>query len=351
MTDTSTLDLMLADLTEQDSLHQPTSFWQHASLAITDEFRNHGVEKFRSLRGPLAFFVPTYGPPGNSFSAELVEEVWETVGNHFPEGSKQKLTMHQLLWGEQHALGDFRTYLAADEQEKPPILSRCSESDAGKPIEQFTFDGRKFSRSMLNYMLAIVFLKKHVDTSNISNVLEVGGGFGSLGEILASDPKNRYMYIDIDIPPTAAAASYYLKQIFGERLLEYPQSRGQRLIELDGTFDAAVLCPWQLPTLEGSFDLFVNAISFQEMEPTVVRFYLDHVDRLGTKLVLLRNLREGKQKKSSASAVGVEEPVLGKDYDSFLPGYDLVAENTVPFGYRTVDGFHSELRLYQRRAA
>ena len=350
MTDIATLDLMLQDLADQDALHRPTSFWQEASLAISEELRTHGVEKFRSLPGPLGYFVPTYGLPGNSFDTELVVDLLETVSNRFSNGSKQELTLRQLLSGEQHALGDFRTYLAGDDTTRPPILSHCSECDAGEPVEQFTFSGRRFSRSMLNYMLVLVFLKKHVDTTNLKHVLEVGGGFGSLGEILASDPRNTYTYVDIDIPPTAAAANYYLKCIFGEKLLEYPQSRERRPIFPDGTFDAAVLCPWQLPDLQGQFDLFVNAISFQEMEPAVVRYYLEHVNRLETRFVLLRNLREGKQKKSEAGAVGVEEPILGGDYDSFLPGYDLVAVNTIPFGYRTVDGFHSEVRLYRRRS-
>ena len=203
---------------------------------------------------------------------------------------------------------------------------------------------------MLNYLLAIVFLKKHVDTSRIRNVLEVGGGFGTLGEILARDPKNTYAYVDVDIPPTAFAATYYLSEIYGSRLLDYGRSREAPVLELDGSFDAAVICPWQLPKLHGKFDLFVNAISFQEMEPAVVRYYLEHVTRLGTDWVLLRNLREGKQRKSEDSPLGVEDPILGNDYDAFLTAYDVVAVNTVPFGYRTVDGFHSELRLYRRRS-
>ncbi len=110
-----------------------------------------------------------------------------------------------------------------------------------------------------------------------------------------------------------------------------------------------VLCPWQLPRLSGSADLFINFISFQEMEPDVVRGYLGHVDRLRCRFVLLRNLREGKQRKTEKVALGVETPTIGSDYDQFMPNYRLVATNVTPFGFRTIDGFNSELRLYERR--
>ncbi|MBT3967466.1 MAG: putative sugar O-methyltransferase, partial [Gammaproteobacteria bacterium] len=41
-------------------------------------------------------------------------------------------------------------------------------------------------------------------------------------------------------------------------------------------------------------------------------------------------------------------PTLSGDYDRFLPNYRLIATNVNPFGFRTLDGFHSELRLYRR---
>jgi hypothetical protein len=103
------------------------------------------------------------------------------------------------------------------------------------------------------------------------------------------------------------------------------------------------------PKVQGEVDLFVNFISFQEMEPDVVQNYLLQVDRLRAKFVLLRNLREGKQKFKTSGGLGVKDPIQGQDYNTFLPNYELIDTNTTPFGHRTEDGFHSELRIYQRR--
>jgi hypothetical protein len=92
-------------------------------------------------------------------------------------------------------------------------------------------------------------------------------------------------------------------------------------------------------------DLFVNFISFQEMEPHIVKNYLGHVARLGTRWVLLRNIREGQVRWNDSSSFGVDTPILSDDYLAMLPGYELVERNVLPFGYRTVDGYHSELLL------
>jgi hypothetical protein len=110
-----------------------------------------------------------------------------------------------------------------------------------------------------------------------------------------------------------------------------------------------VLCSWQIEKRQRRVDLFVNFISFQEMEPHVVKNYLGHVTCLGTNWVLLRNLREGKEVRKNDWS-GVETPTLGDDYLAMLPGYELVERNVWPFGYRAVDGYHSELLLLRREA-
>jgi len=85
------------------------------------------------------------------------------------------------------------------------------------------------------------------------------------------------------------------------------------------------------------------------MEPSVVSNYLKHVERLGTRWVLLRNIREGKQLRRGTNSVGVKIPIKSEDYLSFLPSFELVDRNVYPFGFRTVDGYHSELLLLRRR--
>ncbi len=346
------LELMLEDMEKAPDLYRPTQFWEVGARNVADELRRDGVEQFRSKSSTLTFFVPTYGLGGLHRSQdETLSGLAKRLENDLPD-ARWRLALEQFFSGELQAFSDYRVYLATVE-EKYPYVDRFSESDAGEPVEHFQFDGRFFSRSSLNYLLGLNFIKKYCDLSEVRNVLEIGGGFGTLGEILLGDERNHCFYIDVDIPPTSYVAGYYLQQVFGsQRIGVYDTLREEKRLEVEALrsrFNGVVLCPWQLPHLEGVIDLFVNFISFQEMEPAVVRNYLHHVDRLGAKFILMRNIREGKQKATDNDGLGVKEPIKGDDYDGFLPGYNLIATNIVPFGYKTVDGFHSELRLYKRR--
>lgn len=346
MPDYPELHQMRQDMLAQSELYRPTAFWDKASGEIGEGFEREGIETFRRQQKPLGFFAPTFGVPGNSFKGDEVQRLKAALGE---QNKKASLGLDQFLSGEMAALADYRVLLAADDPNRKPYLHRFSESGAGAPVEEFEFDGRKFSRSALNYLLGLAMLKKHLADDEIRTVLEIGGGFGTLGEVLASAGIEDLRYVDIDIPPTAFAAQYYLQQALGaENVGTYARTREWNEIPIRNLPTASVLCAWQIEKLLGKVDLFVNFISFQEMEPAVVRNYLSHVARLGTRWVLLRNMREGKQKRSSAHQLGCEDPVKGDDYLAMLPGYQLVERNVHPFGYRTVDGFHSELLLLRR---
>jgi len=338
---------MLDDLSGQPAEYQPTSFWQAASEPLCKELAGPGFENFRSLPTSLVFFAPTHGVPGNSFAEADLPAVLNALPRR-GERDKRHLYLEQSLSGELNAYADYRVLQASEHHaaQGPDLLS-VSESTIGNPKEHFEFDGRRYSRSLLNYLLGLACLKRFLGNERIGTVLEIGGGYGTLGEIfLQLNEHGRY--IDIDITPTAAVSSYYLANLFPGQFSSYDETRKLEEIPIDSLRAATVLCPWQLPKLRGKIDLFVNYISFQEMEPDVVKNYLAEVRRLGAKWVLLRNILEGKPKRTESNPVGVEVPILGGDYDAFLPGYTRVYAGTCPFGYRTVDGFHSEIRIYQR---
>lgn len=340
-----------SDMLNQDALYRPSVFWDEASDRIVNEICENGIENFRHLKTALGFFVPTYGSPANSFTTAQIEELTTTLQQAHPQAKKAHLALEQFLSGESAARSDYRVLVAADSAEKRPHLHTFSESKVGHPIEHFEFEGRWFSRSALNYLLGLSLLKKHLGTDDLPRiVLEIGGGFGTLGEVMASTGIEDFRYVDIDIPPTSFVAQHYLAGALGaEKVTTYAQTHDRAEIEIDSLTPISVLCAWQIEKLRGNVDLFVNFISFQEMEPPIVQNYLNHVARLNTRWVLLRNMREGKQLRQGNSAAGVETPILGDDYLAMLPNYELVERNVLPFGYRTVDGYHSELLLLRRK--
>ncbi|MCG7647952.1 MULTISPECIES: putative sugar O-methyltransferase [Alteromonas] len=334
------------DMKAQSTLYQPTEFWAKASEKIFENLASEGIANFRRASLPLSFFVPTYGQPGNGLG-QTSEALIQALADHINLSEKQKQTLNAMFIGRQQAEADYRVLLASHSPQADKSLLNFSESEVGNPLEHFEFDGKKFSRSALNYLLGLAFLNQFTPLKNLRTVVEIGGGFGTLGEILAKT-NNNVKYMDFDIAPTLNVADYYLSNVFGRDNVggyfqqETPVDAGESNRPLN------VFGAWQIEALDEPIDLFVNFISFQEMEPEVVQNYLNHVDRVKTKWVLLRNIREGKQT-IKEHGFGVNEPIYTEDYKKMLPNYEPISSNVRPFGLKTLDGFHSELLLFERK--
>ena len=343
------LELALAKMKAQKPIYQPTAFWAAASERIAQELTNVGMAQFRRIPTATSYFVPNYSGPASGLSHAQAEMLTLALHDKHPSSSKAHQALKHFISGRQAALADYRVLLASDRPKQLPMLQAFSENEYGQPLEQFVWNGQRYSRSSLNYLLGLCFLKAHLGADVPRTVLEIGGGFGTLGEIWAQSNIPGWKYIDIDIPPTQFVADQYLKAVLGRDQVtgfdDVPEAQDISIYQLR---PASVLCSWQIEQLQGEVDLFVNFISFQEMEPDVVANYLHHVDRLQSRWVLLRNMREGKQIQKDGH-VGVKTPIRSDDYVHMLPNYQLVARNVHPFGYETVDGFHSELQLFKRK--
>nr|WP_255426869.1 putative sugar O-methyltransferase [Pseudonocardia sp. C8] len=323
---------MLSDLEDAPERYRPTDFWRTGLEKVVADLRERGFAEFRRHPSARYFYAPQYAPV--SRPAAALSAAFGLAGS---PGTLLRERIDQLPV----ARGHHACVRALDPADRPPFLNGFSESTAGAPAEQLVFDGRRFSRSSLNYLRGLVLLKRAVPDLDVSTVLEIGGGFGTLGEILLG--RNEGMrYIDVDIPPVAAVATYYLRRVLGEhRVLDYAATRAQETIAIDGIeHPATVLCSWQLPQLTGTVDLFANFISFQEMEPGVVENYANLVTCLGARWLLLRNSPTGKP--------GVREPMLRHRYLEMFDRFELVASDAGLFGQDS-EGTVSEVMVLARR--
>ncbi|MBW0105712.1 putative sugar O-methyltransferase [Pseudonocardia sp. KRD291] len=326
------LEAMLSDLDGAPDLYKPTNFWQTGLEQVVKDLREHGFSDFRRHPSATFFYAPRYGPV-----AKPAVALSRLAGLAGANGKLVKDRLDQVPV----ARGHHGVVRALDLPDAAPRIAGMSESTVGSPTEQLTFDGRRHSRSSLNYLRGLVMLKRAVPDLAIETVLEIGGGYGTLGEILV--PQNPGLrYIDVDIPPVAAVATYYLQQVLGaDEVLDYGATRDAEKIEIDQiTQRAAVLCSWQLPKLVGSVDLFANFISFQEMEPDVVANYARLVSGLGARYLLLRNSPVGKP--------NVRKPMLRERYLEAFPDYELVASDCGLYGQDS-EGTLSEVMVFVRR--
>ena len=320
-------------------------FWESALKNIATNFYENGIANFRNDVLNLKFFVPTYGYPGNGYSEKQINTIRE-IASRFPQ--KQKIFMENSLNGFNHASADYGTFFSSNFKNDHLKLLSFSESSVGNPVEHFKFDKKNYSRSSLNYLLGLTFLQHTVPGFVPSKVLEIGGGFGTLGEVLGKCKIPNLRYIDLDLSPMFSIASQYLKAVFNSSEVFELKDQFDGNIEI-GTLSKWNFLPnWSIEKLQGKIDLFVNFISFQEMEPEIVKNYAYHIQRLDPEFLLLRNLREGKQK-ANGNRVGVKNPIIAKDYLVFFDKYKVRELNVFPFGHRTADGFNSELMIMEKK--
>ncbi len=287
------LKLMLADQPEP-----PTPFWARAVPQILEDIELYGIENFYAHPSAQAFYADTLPEP--------------VLRRHY----------NNLIMADPH-----HTY---------------SQSDIGRPYQRVDYGGRRYTATSLRYLRGLAFLKQHTDYDAIDDLLEIGGGFGCLGDIFLKQSPSHF-YIDVDIPPVAAIATYYLQTLYGEdAVLDYLTSRDMETIDLSKLrhqYRAAILCPWQLPRVTGRVDLAVNFISFQEMDPPVVATYATHIKRLCYGPILLRNSDRGK--------TGTTHPVTREHYLHHFAPWTLIASDIDTFG-DTHPTHHSEVLLLAR---
>ena len=335
---------MFEDFSIQKKIYKPTIFWKNASKKLYQFFYKKEITNFKRYFLINNYFVPLY----NLKKEYNIQKMLKLV-KKINVSKKLLFSIRDLVEGKSHALSDYRVFKAADIVKKLPILNDFTETNLGNPLEQFQFGKKKFSRSSLNYLLGLVFLKNCTKKFIPRVTLEIGGGYGALGEIIGFSRIKKFKYINVDLPTQAYVTEMYLSKLFGaEKVTSYITTRKMNIINIKKLKNFTSLVSWQIEMLKGKIDLFVNFISFQEMEPNVVKNYLDIVSRLKPNYILLRNLREGKNLKKG-KIVGVEKPIKSQYYINTLKkNYSILNRNVIPFGFKTLDNFNSELLIFKK---
>ncbi|MGH3351057.1 MAG: putative sugar O-methyltransferase [Nocardioides sp.] len=312
----------LGELAEAPEIYRPTSFWGPGLDQLLKDMREGGLANFKRWPTAPFWFLPRYG---SVFTQATLGKVMAKIHEVHPNAKEH--FVKPALFGVHHAMRDIdAARLAWNHSAWPTDLAERGESSIGNANQAFSLvpedPSVKFGKAYLNYMLVMTALSRHIDAPPKS-VLEIGGGAGHLGEFLMSrDPQVRY--VDVDLPPLVTVASYYLTELFGDRVLTYDDR-----IASTGPIDvpkSAVLPNWRLGDLQGPFDVAVNCFSFQEMEPDVVEHYAARISDLDAEYVVSYNSRAGKRKATEDNKIGVIVPVTSdrivKMFESH--GYELL---------------------------
>lgn len=212
-------------------------------------------------------------------------------------------------------------------------ISSIEMSTFGNPSDLVAVNEKRYSINFLTYYVRYCFAHQHIDFKGDEIVVELGSGSGRQLELLKKLHPGMTI-LCFDLPAQMYLCERYLTEALGK----------DAVVGTEVTLDwkdlshlekGRVHCfgNWQTPMVSAlDFDVFWNAASFGEMEPSVVERYLSYV-RGHARWVYLLQARQGKE---TAGKIHVERKTTFEDYDRFLSGYALVKADDAYDAHRKV---------------
>jgi putative sugar O-methyltransferase len=336
------LEAMLGDMETAPSLYRPSNFWDHYQRESYRYIKARGIREFRShtnrlwasfgaVADPLlGYALPLLGRAEGA-EASLGQRIFRWVARRAPFFGKRFTLLEKLTDAYESQLRMLLelSYHYCSSADKSERINRIGDSGLGAPNIVMEIDGRYYTIHFLRHFLQYMYLTRFVDFDKVQSIVEIGGGYGGLAEVtLKLHP--HIVYVDVDIPPQIYLASQYLSACFEGKVAGYDETRN--LVEIACKDHAGKqvfpLCPWQLPSLRGKFDLFINSASFQEMEPDIVKNYADYLNRLVTEYGYIRAMPKGAFVANKPGERGVLKKTTGESYIEYFHTFELIDEST-----------------------
>ena len=181
----------------------------------------------------------------------------------------------------------------------------------GKQKIQFLDLSSDFQKNLIIDSLNL--LKK----KNKFNILEIGGGFGSLAERLF-DSNNLNSITLVDLPATLCIAYYYLCSKYGKDTVELINSANDLQHKIDLDKKKIYLVPsafyGELKKYD-DYDLLCNFASFSEMDYETVKFYLENLPSKLQIIVSSNSNQETQLDRYSHTEVIIDNFPLQKEFN------------------------------------
>jgi len=134
-----------------------------------------------------------------------------------------------------------------------------------------------FDYGILHHLKWYEKIEKYI--SNNFNILEIGGGFGSLARIILKNKNVKYFLIDL--PEANIQSNFYLQENFPDlKIFNYLDFKNKNLESEINNFDIFILPPNSIDALKEKnifFDFIINSRSFMEMEKKTISAYFSYI--------------------------------------------------------------------------
>ena len=133
-------------------------------------------------------------------------------------------------------------------------------------------------------------LKKHVKSFLNFNILEIGGGYGIMAEIIMKHDVKNYFICDLD--ETLNIAEMYLKNFTKYKIKRIKSIEDLNNLDLNTSSGKIYLCDvknYLSLSKEISFDIVINSCSFCEMTKEMFNKYLDNISMYYNSIISCSN--------------------------------------------------------------
>lgn len=306
--DETLLSSMMSFVLEGDPMYAPTNYWSYYSKYFMPELTKRGLKDFRRRRDSI---LRSFGAT-DLFPYAEIRNADSPMLKGRPPTDKGKLgkvltKIVEAIPGVRLSIDglspqefvEYTIWRATPYFERKGLNIHKSRSTLiGNPEGIRHVDGMKWTYQQAQYCLTFGIAMQNVDVPEQGVFCDLGAGMGRQVEIVAAQYPEMTC-LAFDIPPQLYVCNQFLKKRFPDRVVEFKDAinldiSGKTEVPEELRGKIIVLPPNKMPEWANiKVDLFWNSACFQEMEPDIVRNYLNLVKQMRTEIIYINALPSG----------------------------------------------------------
>ena len=309
--DSALLETMMRGAENTSLMWQPSAYWRGYCARILRELDASGLAGARTNQAILKGFAAGGVLRPTEPAAAWKRTIWRAL-ERLP-GVRRVIAEYARTGRAEH-----RHHVSDRIRLARLLMDRLSEDFPelnppdglanGGAEDAFDWRGHTVTADWALFLVRAAGFYRALPSADIRSLVEVGPGLGlSTLAHAALIPKLRVV-VNVDIPPVLYVSTQCLRSIDRFRVVDVREAAESQDVEPVARAPAVTvyqIAPWQLPDLLGSFDVFHNAYSFQEMEREICAHYANWVARHVTGHVWLMSSVAG----HAPGAGGQTEPI------------------------------------------
>ena len=282
----STVDEMLKELDNADSLFKPSPFWVELNRVHLKHLAESGIQHFKRSIGIKYFSWGVLGIIRHQLSP-IIKAIKDLnispfVSSKFSEYNiylGEKSRNFNLLTAKIYAVYVACLFDYVAQNDKNKILQKVEEPLEGNPF-LIKYKNRSISQDLCNSVHECYTILDNIKSKDDLNIAELGPGYGRLGYIfIKSFPQTKYCFIDI--PPALFVSENYISSIFPDKKI-FKFRAFSSFDSVRKEFEESqirFLMPHQLNLIPDSyFNLFINISSLHEMNRSQISNYISLIN-------------------------------------------------------------------------